>query len=215
MENSVTLGGTPIVIRGKFPRKGQTAPDFSLVAKDLADVTLEKFAGKRKILNIFPSIDTSTCATSVRKFNQRASEAANTVVLCISADLPFAQSRFCGAEGLENVLTLSTMRGAEFLQNYGVAIGNGPLAGVAARAVVVLALDDYVGAVDAARPRARVDLRLQPDQAEPGWLRFDLAADDLDLTPLAAAPWALSAMGTPARRRRVSITGQSSVSRQT
>ena len=138
MENSVTLGGTPIVIRGKFPEKGQTAPDFSLVAKDLADVTLEKFAGKRKVLNIFPSIDTPTCAPSVRKFNQRANEVANTVVLCISADLPFAQSRFCGAEGLDNVLTLSTMRGVEFLQVYGVAIGNGPLAGVAARAVVVL-----------------------------------------------------------------------------
>lgn len=138
MENSVTLGGTPIVIRGKFPRAGQTAPDFSLVAKDLSDVTLEKFAGKRKVLNIFPSIDTSTCATSVRKFNQRANEVENTVVLCISADLPFAQSRFCGAEGLDNVFTLSTMRGADFLNAYGVAIGNGPLAGVAARAVVVL-----------------------------------------------------------------------------
>ena len=138
MENSVTLGGTPIVIRGKFPRKGQTAPDFSLVAKDLADVTLEKFAGKRKILNIFPSIDTSTCATSVRKFNQRASEAANTVVLCISADLPFAQSRFCGAEGLENVVTLSTLRGREFLENYGVLIADSGMAGLAARAVVVL-----------------------------------------------------------------------------
>ena len=138
MENSVTLGGTPIVISGKFPRTGQTAPAFSLVAKDLSDVTLEKFAGKRTVLNIFPSIDTSTCAASVRKFNQRANEVANTVVLCISADLPFAQSRFCGAEGLENVFTLSTMRGADFMKAYGVAIGNGPLAGVAARAVVVL-----------------------------------------------------------------------------
>ena len=138
MENSVTLGGTPIVIRGKFPEKGQTAPDFSLVAKDLADVTLEKFAGKRKVLNIFPSIDTPTCATSVRKFNQRANEVANTVVLCISADLPFAQSRFCGAEGLSNVVTLSTMRGRQFLEAYGVAISSGPLAGVAARATIVL-----------------------------------------------------------------------------
>ena len=144
MENSVTLGGTPIVVNGKFPKTGQTAPDFSLVAKDLSDVTLEKFAGKRKILNIFPSIDTSTCATSVRKFNQRASEAANTVVLCISADLPFAQSRFCGAEGLDNVLTLSTMRGREFLDAYGVAITSGPLTGVSARAVVVLDASDRV-----------------------------------------------------------------------
>jgi len=144
MENSVTLGGTPIVIRGKFPEKGQTAPDFSLVAKDLADVTLEKFAGKRKVLNIFPSIDTPTCATSVRKFNQRANEVANTVVLCISADLPFAQGRFCGAEGLENVINLSTMRGREFLDAYGVAIASGPLVGVAARAVVVLDENDRV-----------------------------------------------------------------------
>ena len=138
MENSVTLGGTPIVIRGKFPRKGQTAPDFSLVAKDLSDVTLEKFAGKRKVLNIFPSIDTPTCATSVRKFNAEASALPNTVVLCISADLPFAQARFCGAEGLDNVVNLSTMRGASFLKDYGVAIASGPLVGVAARAVVVL-----------------------------------------------------------------------------
>ena len=138
MENSVTLGGTPIVIRGKFPEKGQTAPDFSLVAKDLADVTLEKFAGKRKVLNIFPSIDTPTCALSVRKFNQHASQVANTVVLCISADLPFAQNRFCGAEGLENVVTLSTLRGREFLENYGVLIADSGMAGLAARAVVVL-----------------------------------------------------------------------------
>lgn len=138
MENSVTLGGTPILVTGRFLKQGQTAPEFSLVAKDLADVTLEKFAGKRKVLNIFPSIDTATCATSVRTFNKRANEASNTVVLCISADLPFAQSRFCGAEGLDNVVTLSTLRGVEFLKNYGVSIQSGPLAGLAARAVIVL-----------------------------------------------------------------------------
>ena len=138
MSNTVTLGGNPIEVSGNLPAKGDQAPAFSLVGKDLADVTLASLGSKRKILNIFPSIDTPTCATSVRKFNQRANEVANTVVLCISADLPFAQSRFCGAEGLDNVLTLSTMRGVEFLQAYGVAIGNGPLAGVAARAVVVL-----------------------------------------------------------------------------
>jgi len=96
------------------------------------------------VLNIFPSIDTPTCATSVRKFNAQASQLANTVVLCVSADLPFAQARFCGAEGLDNVVNLSTMRGAEFLKDYGVAIANGPLAGVAARAVVVLDEHDKV-----------------------------------------------------------------------
>jgi thiol peroxidase len=138
MTSTVTLGGNPFQVDGDFPQKGQTAAPFSLVGHDLADITLASFAGKRKILNIFPSIDTPTCATSVRKFNQTANDLANTVVLCISADLPFAQSRFCGAEGLTNVLTLSTMRGAEFLKAYGVAMASGPLAGVSARAVVVL-----------------------------------------------------------------------------
>lgn len=138
MNQTVTLGGNPIQIHGKFPQKGETAPDFTLVAKDLADVALASYAGKRKILNIFPSIDTPTCAMSVRQFNQKANGLANAVVLCISADLPFAQSRFCGAEGLENVVTLSTLRGREFLEKYGVAIASGPLAGLAARAVVVL-----------------------------------------------------------------------------
>ena len=138
MANTVTLGGNPVQVAGTFPQKSQAAPAFSLVGKDLADVTLESFAGKRKVLNIFPSIDTPTCAMSVRKFNQTANDLANTIVLCISADLPFAQNRFCGAEGLANVVTLSTMRGREFLQTYGVALSSGPLAGVAARAVVVL-----------------------------------------------------------------------------
>lgn len=138
MSQTVTLGGNAIQIGGTLPAPGNTAPAFKLVAKDLSDATLESFAGKRKVLNIFPSIDTPTCATSVRQFNTRAAQLKNTVVLCISADLPFAQSRFCGAEGLDNVQTLSTMRGREFLQNYGVAIESGPIAGVAARAVVVL-----------------------------------------------------------------------------
>ncbi len=138
MTQTVTLGGNPIQVGGVLPKAGTTAPAFKLVAKDLSDATLESFAGKRKVLNIFPSIDTPTCATSVRKFNTQASQLKNTVVLCISADLPFAQSRFCGAEGLDNVQNLSTMRGREFLQDYGVAIETGPIAGVAARAVVVL-----------------------------------------------------------------------------
>lgn len=144
MSQTVTLGGNPIEVAGSLPAKGSKAPAFSLVGKDLADVTLASLAGKRKVLNIFPSIDTPTCATSVRKFNQSANELANTAVLCISADLPFAQSRFCGAEGLANVQTLSTMRGREFLEAYGVAIKSGPLAGVAARAVVVLDENDKV-----------------------------------------------------------------------
>ena len=144
MANTVTLGGNPIPVNGTFPIPGQQAPAFSLVGKTLADVTLGDFAGKRKILNIFPSIDTPTCATSVRKFNQAASSLADTVVLCISADLPFAQARFCGAEGLENVITLSTMRGREFLRDYGVELAGGPLAGVSARAVIVLDANNQV-----------------------------------------------------------------------
>ena len=144
MANTVTLGGNPVQVAGNFLQNGQTAPAFTLVAKDLADTPLASFAGKRKVLNIFPSIDTPTCALSVRRFNQSASQLNNTVVLCISADLPFAQKRFCGAENIENVVTLSTMRGADFLQHYGVALASGPLAGVAARAVVVLDENDVV-----------------------------------------------------------------------
>lgn len=142
--STVTLKGNPIHVDGSLPAAGSTAPAFSLVAKDLKNVSLTDFAGKRKVLNIFPSVDTPTCATSVRHFNQDASGLNNAVVLCISADLPFAQARFCGAEGLENVVTLSTMRGAAFLKDYGVAITDGPLAGLAARAVVVLDEHDKV-----------------------------------------------------------------------
>ena len=138
MTSTVTLGGNPVQVAGSLPQPGQSAPDFSLVGADLADVSLKNYAGKRKVLNIFPSLDTPTCAVSVRTFNKHASSLANPVVLCISADLPFAQKRFCGAEGLANVVTLSTMRGQEFLKNYGVAISSGPLAGVAARATIVL-----------------------------------------------------------------------------
>lgn len=136
--STVTLRGNPIPVNGTFPSVGSVAPAFTLVGGDLADVTLATYAGKRKVLNIFPSIDTPTCATSTRKFNAQADSIANTVVLCVSADLPFAQKRFCGAEGLNNVVTLSTMRGREFIRDYGVEIGAGPLAGVTARAVVVL-----------------------------------------------------------------------------
>lgn len=134
----VTLKGSPIEIAGDFPQAGQQAKPFRLVGTDLSDVELASFVGKRKVLNIFPSVDTPTCATSARKFNAQANELANTVVVCISADLPFAQARFCGAEGLANVINLSTMRGSQFLRDYGVAITSGPLAGLAARAVVVI-----------------------------------------------------------------------------
>ncbi|SAR54779.1 thiol peroxidase [Klebsiella pneumoniae] len=159
MSQTVHFQGNPVSVQGTIPQAGAKAQPFTLVAKDLSDVALSQYAGKRKVLNIFPSIDTGVCAASVRKFNQLAAELDNTVVLCISADLPFAQSRFCGAEGLSNVVTLSTLRGAEglsnvvtlstlrgasFLADYGVAIATGPLAGLAARAVVVIDENDQV-----------------------------------------------------------------------
>lgn len=133
-----TLGGTPVQLYGDFPKVGQTAPAFSLVGKDLKDVTLESFGDKRKVLNIVPSLDTATCQASERRFNQIAGSLANTVVITISADLPFAMTRFCASEGLDNVTNLSVMRGREFMRNYGVKIADGPLAGLMARAVIVL-----------------------------------------------------------------------------
>ena len=135
---SVLLGGNEINLIGELPDQGSDAPEFTLTNKDLGDVTLATYAGKRKVLNIFPSVDTPTCATSVRKFNEQSSEVANTVVLCISADLPFAQARFCGVEGLNDVVSLSTFRHPEFIGNYGLTFSVGPLVGLAARAVVVL-----------------------------------------------------------------------------
>jgi len=140
----VTFKGTPVRIDGHFPVKGEQAPAFSLVDQTLAEVSLSSLEGFRKVLNIFPSIDTPTCATSVRKFNEEAANLKNTRVLCISADLPFAHARFCGAEGLDRVLTLSTMRDPDFFQSYGVDIAEGPLAGLAARAVIVLDESDNV-----------------------------------------------------------------------
>jgi len=142
--SQVTFKGQPIQVDGAFPAVGSAAPAFQLVGGDLADVALSGFAGKRKVLNIFPSVDTGVCAASVRRFNELAGKLANTVVLCISADLPFAQARFCGAEGLDQVVNLSLMRGRQFLKDYGVAIASGPLAGLAARAVVVLDEHDKV-----------------------------------------------------------------------
>lgn len=139
MTSTVTLKGNPVQVAGDLPKTGQTAPDFKLADKSRADTTLANFAGKRKVLNIFPSIDTPTCATSVRTFNQKASDMSNTVVVNISADLPFAQSRFCAAEGIENVVNLSTFRNTTgFGESYGVLIKDSSLAGLLARAVVVL-----------------------------------------------------------------------------
>lgn len=141
---TVTLKGNPVKTSGELPKKGSAAPAFKLVNQDLKDVGLQDFGGKRKVLNIFPSVDTPTCAASVRKFNEKASKLDNTVVLCISADLPFAQKRFCGAEGLNNVVNLSLMRGGRFAEDYGVRIQDGPLAGLLARSVVVLDRDNKV-----------------------------------------------------------------------
>lgn len=136
--SQITVGGNATTVAGTFPAVGTTVGNFSLTAEDLSQRQLSDFTGKRKILNIFPSIDTGICMASVRTFNQHASGLQNTVVLCISADLPFAQKRFCAAEGLEHVSTLSTFRNPEFLQALGVKIADGALQGLCARAVVVL-----------------------------------------------------------------------------
>lgn len=140
----ITLKGNPIGTNGDLPAVGTKAPDFRLVDGDLADVDLAKFAGKRKILNIVPSLDTAVCATSMRKFNEKAAALENTVILTISADLPFAMGRFCAAEGIKNVKPLSMMRSRNFAKDYGVLITDGPLEGISARAVVVLDETDTV-----------------------------------------------------------------------
>jgi thioredoxin-dependent peroxiredoxin len=134
----ITLKGSPIATVGNLPAPGSKAPAFTLTKTDLADTTLADFAGKRIVLNIFPSIDTSICAMSVRRFNAEVSKLDNAVVLCISADLPFAHKRFCGAEGLTNVIPLSTFRHPAFGDLYGVRILDGALAGLLSRTVVVV-----------------------------------------------------------------------------
>ncbi|WP_330441625.1 thiol peroxidase [Flavobacterium sp. C4GT6] len=135
---NITLGGNPIKTSGELPQNGTAAPEFTLVKADLSPVSLADFKGSKLVLNIFPSIDTGTCATSVRKFNEQAASLENTKVLCISRDLPFAQKRFCGAEGLDNVITLSDFKDGAFGNNYGLTIADGPLEGLHSRAVVVL-----------------------------------------------------------------------------
>ena len=139
----VTLGGNAVHTSGDLPAVGSTAPDYTLTGSDLGDVSASDMAGKNVVLNIFPSVDTPTCATSVRTFNQRAADLDNTVVLCVSADLPFAQGRFCGAEGIQNVTTASSFR-SDFGADFGVTLTDGPLAGVLARAVVVVGPDGNV-----------------------------------------------------------------------
>jgi thiol peroxidase len=135
---SITLKGNKINTNGELPKTGAQAPDFRLVDAGLKDVSLTDFAGKRKVLNIVPSLDTSVCATSTRKFNEKAAALKDTVVLVISADLPFAMKRFCETEGIKNVVPLSLMRSRNFAKDYGVLIQDGPLEGISARAVVVL-----------------------------------------------------------------------------
>jgi thiol peroxidase len=141
---TITFKGDVIHTNGNLPLVGEVAPDFKLVDKDLADVALTRFTGKKKLLNIVPSLDTSVCATSTKKFNDYAREREGVVMLVISADLPFASSRFCGAEGIDNVIALSMMRSRDFAKDYGVLIVDGPLAGITARAVVVLDKDNKV-----------------------------------------------------------------------
>jgi thiol peroxidase len=134
----VTLKGNPFHTAGELPRVGSQAPSFSLTRTDLSAVSAADFKGQRLVLNIFPSIDTPTCATSVRKFNAEASKLPNTTVLCVSADLPFAAGRFCSTEGLDKVVPASTFRSPEFGAAYGVTLTDGPLRGLMARSVVVL-----------------------------------------------------------------------------
>lgn len=141
---TITLQGNACNTNGDLPGVGATAPEFTLVDGKLNDVHLADFAGRKKVLNIVPSLDTPTCATSTRKFNELIADRDDAVVLIISADLPFASGRFCGTEGLKNVVPLSLMRGKSFAKDYGVLITDGPLAGITARAIVVLDADNKV-----------------------------------------------------------------------
>ena len=140
----ITFKGTPVETVGSLPAKGSEAPFFCLVKTDLSEAGPADFASKRVVLNIFPSLDTPVCATSVRRFNQEAASLDNTVVLCISADLPFAQSRFCETEGLKNVVSLSVFRTPQFGLDYGVTIASGPLKGLLSRAIVIIDADGIV-----------------------------------------------------------------------
>ncbi len=140
----IKLGEFVVNTSGNLPTKGSTAPDFTLTGNDLKDVSLKSFVGKNVVLNIFPSIDTRVCAESMREFNKRVAALNNTVVLCISKDLPFAMKRFCGSEGIDKVITLSDFRNKGFSKTYGVEMIDGDLAGLFARAIVVIADDGKV-----------------------------------------------------------------------
>ncbi len=140
----ITLQGNKIHTHGVFPAPEAEAPDFTLVNKDLEDVSLKDFQGKRKLLNIVPSLDTPVCATSTKKFDEAAQRNPDAVFLIISSDLPFAMSRFCSSENLNNVIPLSLMRSRAFAKDYGVLIENGPLAGITARAVIVIDEDNVI-----------------------------------------------------------------------
>lgn len=135
---TITLQGNPIHTNGDLPAVGADAPDFQLANKDLQDVMLKDFAGRKKLISIVPSLDTPVCATSTRKFNEAAAKLDNVAVIVVSADLPFAMDRFCGTEGLGNIVVLSMMRSRDFARDYGVLIEEGPLAGITARAIVLL-----------------------------------------------------------------------------
>lgn len=141
---TVTLQGNPVHTTGDLPAVGAPAPDFRLVDKDLEERSLGDFSGKRKVLNIVPSLDTPVCAAQARRFNEEAASLDNTAVLVISADLPFAQARFCSTEGIDHLVTLSTVRSQDFGEAWGIALAEGPLAGVCARAVVILDENDRV-----------------------------------------------------------------------
>ena len=140
----ITLKGNAIETIGTLPAKASAAPNFALVKTDLSEVTLANYKGKKIVLNIFPSIDTPVCAASVRQFNKTAGELTNTVVLCISADLPFAHTRFCETDGLKNVESLSVFRSNAFGKDYGVTITTGPIAGLLSRAIVIIDADGKV-----------------------------------------------------------------------
>jgi len=141
---TITLKGDEIHTNGELPKAGDDAPDFTLVNSDLGDVSLATYQGKKKLLSIVPSLDTPVCATSTKKFNDTAKEKPDVVFLMIAADLPFAMSRFCSAEGTDNIIVLSMMRSRNFAKDYGVLIEDGPLAGITARAIVVIDENDKV-----------------------------------------------------------------------
>jgi thioredoxin-dependent peroxiredoxin len=144
----ITLRGNKIHTNGELPKVGSKAPDFRLTDKDLKDCSLLTWAGKKKLISIVPSLDTPVCAMSTKKFNEHAKHHPDTVILTVAADLPFAMKRFCGAEGLENVVSLSLMRDKKFAEDYGVLITDGPMAGITARAIVVLSAEDTVKYVE-------------------------------------------------------------------